>query len=207
VASKFNIEAHTFNSAESVTGTFRAVKGKVFNYRTHFDPVSILAQHSIRVQPRIGNEHTPESVHRLNNFFDKNAKRVVHDGEVKLVSTKASSLQEHVGQVGFIADLAFVAYDIRQFIKKKQSFLQTADNIITKDLMMPNPTQLVLDSPDSAGITDALTEEMRQRREAFLQRRRIDWSGLRQVMGEGFRTEIPRRAERRTRFSTQVVTE
>jgi hypothetical protein len=206
VASRFQLESHAFNAAESVVGTLRPSNELSFNYRTHFDPVSVLTRNSIRVQPRLGNEHTPESVHRLNNFFDKNAKRVVRNGEEGFVSIKSTKLQEHIGQVGFLADAAFVAYDIRQFYKKKNTLLGTLDNIITKDIMMPNPTQLVLDSPDTSDLLETFAQEERDRQDRLDRARRFEETmksmRLVQVMGQGFTPPIVRRVERRTRFST-----
>jgi len=145
VANSFGLESHNFNSAESIHGTFQEQNALTFNYRTHYDAVSILSKNSIRVQSKIGNEATIESVHRLNNFYNKRANRVFKDGEEMLQSEKSTKIYEHSAHLGTALNVAIAGYDIEQGVKNKERPLEIADTI-TRDILPPNPVQLFEDS-------------------------------------------------------------
>ncbi|MAO21170.1 MAG: hypothetical protein CMJ25_10505 [Phycisphaerae bacterium] len=151
VGNTFNSENHNFNPAESIHGSFIKQNEMTFNYRTHFDAVSILAKDSIRVQTKLGNESTIESVHRLNNFYNKRANRVVIDGEEMLQSEKSTKIYEHSAHLGTLIDVAVASYDIKQGVQNKQRPLEIADNI-TRDILPPSPLQLYEDSEDGQEI-------------------------------------------------------
>jgi len=157
VSNSFGLESHNYNPAESIHGSFIEQNAMTFNYRTHYDAVSVFAKNSIRVSTKIGNEATIESVHRLNNFYNKNAKRVVVDGEEMLESQKSTKIYEHSAHLGTALNLAIAGYDIQQGVKNKERPLKIADTI-TRDILPPSPIQLYEDSEDGQAIDNIIRE-------------------------------------------------
>ncbi len=151
VSNTFGLESHNFNPAESIHGSFIKQSEKTFNYRTHYDAVSILAKDSIRIQSKLGNESNIESVHRLNNFYNKRANRVVIDGEEMLQSEKSTKIYEHSAHLGTALDVAVAGYDIKTGIENKERPLEIADNVV-RDVLPPSPLQLYEDSEDGVEI-------------------------------------------------------
>ena len=94
VSNHFHIESHNFNGAESIHGALHNDNINVFNYRTHYDFASVgnlfeKNKAHIQVQTRFSNIQNIEGIHRLNNFFDKNAVRVVkNNGDTFFESNK-----------------------------------------------------------------------------------------------------------------------
>jgi hypothetical protein len=164
VANTFNLESHNFNSAESIHGSFIPQNAMTFNYRTHYDAVSILSKNSIRVPTKIGNEGTIESVHRLNNFYNKRANRVIVDGEEMLQSEKSTKIYEHSAHLGTALNVAIVGYDIQQGVKNKERPLNIADTI-TRDILPPNPIQLAEDSETGQFIQGVIKDFVNERHE------------------------------------------
>ena len=157
-ANSFGLESHNFNSAESIHGTFQEQNVLTFNYRTHYDAVSILSKNSKRVFTKIGNESTLESVHRLNNFYDDNAKRVMKDGEEVFQTRKSSNIYEHTAHLGTVVDITVASYDIQQGVKNKERPLEIADTI-TRDILPPNPIQLFEDS-ETGEVIDSIIRDL-----------------------------------------------
>jgi predicted esterase YcpF (UPF0227 family) len=212
----FALESHNFNPAESVHGSFQDQNGVTFNYRTHYDAVSILSKNSQRVSARLGNESTLESVHRLDNFYDKNAKRVVKDGEEVFEIRKSSKIYEHTAFLGTAVDIAVAGYDLKVGIQNKERPLEIADTI-TRDILPPNPVQLVFDSETGDYFKSIVHDEMKTEHHSknFFQNifqdiqkeyndkyvsgsgytappREVDTSTYREVMGQGVTPEIDR---------------
>jgi hypothetical protein len=157
VSNHFGIESHNFNSAESIHGALHNDNINVFNYRTHYDLASVgnLFEKNkayTRVQTRFGNIQNAEGIHRLNNFFDKNAVRVVEsDGTTFFESNKSTSIHEKMGYLGFVVDAGFAINDVREGVKNKDSFLKTVDQVVN-DVMSPSVARLAMDSPDGSSI-------------------------------------------------------
>jgi hypothetical protein len=157
VSNHFHIESHNFNSAESIHGALHNDNINVFNYRTHYDLASVgnLFEKNkayTQVQTRIGNIQNVEGVHRLNNFFDKNAVRVVeNDGTTYFESNKSTSVHERMGYLGFLVDTGFAVSDIRSGVKSKDSALKILDTVVN-DVMSPSVARLAMDSPDGTHI-------------------------------------------------------
>jgi hypothetical protein len=157
VSNHFGIESHNFNSAESIHGALHNDNINVFNYRTHYDLASFgnLFEKNkayTRVQTRFGNIQNAEGIHRLNNFFDKNAVRVVEsDGTTFFESNKSTSIHEKMGYLGFVVDAGFAINDVREGVKNKDSFLKTVDQVVN-DVMSPSVARLAMDSPDGSSI-------------------------------------------------------
>jgi hypothetical protein len=157
VANSFGLESHNFNPAESIHGSFIPQNAMTFNYRTHYDAVSILAKNSIRVSTKIGNEATIESVHRLNNFYNKRSNRVFVEGEEMLQSEKSTKIYEHSAFLGTALNVAIAGYDIQQGVKNKERPLTVADTI-TRDVLPPNPIQLAEDSETGQAIESVIKD-------------------------------------------------
>tara|TARA_R110002153_G_scaffold19230_4_gene66414 strand:- start:3490 stop:5097 length:1608 start_codon:yes stop_codon:yes gene_type:complete len=134
-SNKYNLESHNFNSAESLLTAMKMKNEKVYNYRTHFDAVSVANtvernKSVTTVLPKIGNEKNIETAHRLNNFFDDDAQRVTNNGREMMRSEKSSVIR--TGGV-FIAEalgIALGAYDLYKGIKRKQPVSNTFENVI-----------------------------------------------------------------------------
>ena len=226
VANAFGLESHNFNSAESIHGTFQEQNALTFNYRTHYDVVSILSKNSERVFTKMGNENTLESVHRLNNFYDKRARRVVKDGEEMLETRKSTKIYEHTAHLGTVLDVAVAGYDIQQGVKNKERPLEIADTI-TRDVLPPNPVQLFEDSETGEEvdkmirylvnevtyehhdkdfiqmlIEDAENYNKQKTTDIAYESHSVDVStGYREVMGQDFTPEIDRiNPHRQNRF-------
>ena len=76
----------------------------------------------------VGNIQNAEGIHRLNNFFDKNAVRVVeNDGTTFFESNKSTSVHERMGYLGFVFDAGFAINDVRSGVLNKDSILKTLD--------------------------------------------------------------------------------
>lgn len=157
VSNSFGLESHNFNSAESIHGSFIEQNAMTMNYRNHYDAVSILSKDSIRVSTKIGNEATLESVHRLNNFYNKRANRVIVDGEEMFESQKSTKIYEHSCHLGTVLNVAIAGYDIEQGLKNKERPLKIADTI-TRDILPPNPIQLAEDS-EAGQVVDTLIRQ------------------------------------------------
>jgi hypothetical protein len=157
VSNHFHIESHNFNSAESIHGALHNDNINVFNYRTHYDLASVgnLFEKNkayTRVQTRFGNIQNAEGIHRLNNFFDKNAVRVVeNDGTTFFESNKSTSVHERMGYLGFVFDAGFAINDVRSGVLNKDSILKTLDTVVN-DVMSPSIARLAMDSPDGTHI-------------------------------------------------------
>ena len=158
VANSFGLESHNFNPAESIHGSFIQQNAMTFNYRTHYDAVSILSKNSIRVSTKIGNEQTIESVHRLNNFYNKRSNRVIVDGEEMFESQKSTKIYEHSAFLGTALNVAIAGYDIREGVKNKERPLNIADTI-TRDVLPPNPIQLAEDS-ETGQVIDGVIRDL-----------------------------------------------
>ena len=157
VSNSFGLESHNFNSAESIHGSFIEQNAMTMNYRTHYDAVSILSKDSIRVSTKIGNEATLESVHRLNNFYNKRANRVIVDNEEMFESQKSTKIYEHSAHLGTVLNTVIAAYDIKEGVKNKDRPLTIADTI-TRDILLPNPVQLYEDSQDGEAIDNVIRD-------------------------------------------------
>jgi len=155
VANTFNLENHNFNPAESIHGSFIKQNEMTFNYRTHYDAVSILAKDTVRVQTKLGNQSNIESVHRLNNFYNKRANRVMVDGEEMLQSQKSTKIYEHSAHLGTALNLAVAGYDIKTGMENKERPLEIADTI-TRDVLPPSPIQLYEDSEDGQVVDQTI---------------------------------------------------
>jgi hypothetical protein len=157
VSNHFGIESHNFNGAESIHGALHNDNINVFNYRTHYDLASVANlleknKAHIQVQTRISNVQNVEGVHRLNNFFDKNAVRVVEsNGDTFFESNKSTSIHEKMGYLGFVVDAGFAISDIRSGVKSKDSVLKIVDTVVN-DVMSPSVARLAMDSPDGTHI-------------------------------------------------------
>jgi hypothetical protein len=157
ISKKLGIESHNFNPAESIVGALHNDNTNVFNYRTHTDLASIANKIEknkayVSVQTRLGVATNIESVHRLNNFFDKRAKRVVSsNGDTHFESNKSSTIHERTAYLGFFVDLLFVARDIRLGINNHERTLKTLDNIVN-DVSAPSVARLAMDSPDGVDV-------------------------------------------------------
>lgn len=228
VSNAFGLESHNFNAAESIHGSFQSQNPLTYNYRTHYDAVSVLSQNSERVFTKMGNEATIESVHRLNNFFDKRANRVVVDGEEVFQSRKSTKIYEHTAHLGTALNVAIAGYDIQQGVKNKERPLKIADTI-TRDVLPPNFVQLAEDSNEGVFIEnvirDLVDEQVQHHDKNFIQSlineadnynkktttdiayepHSVDVStGYREVMGEGFTPQINRiNPHRQNRFKPE----
>ena len=218
VGNTFHLENHNFNPAESVHGMFQRQNEMTFNYRTSYDSVSVLSKNTERVMTRIGNEKNILSVHQLDNFYDKNSKRVIRDGEEMFESNKSTKVYEHSVYLGTAIDIVVAGYDIKTGINKKQRPLEIADNV-TKDITPFNPVQLVIDSEDGREIDRVIRylvdeqsfshhdksfmEMLFEDAERYNQQKTtdipyeylshtVDVSNYHQVMGQGFISEIDR---------------
>ena len=157
VSNSFGLESHNFNPAESIHGSFIQQNALTFNYRTHYDVVSILSKNSERVFTKMGNEATIETVHRLNNFYNKRSNRVIIDGEEMLESQKSTKIYEHSAHLGTALNVAIAGYDIQQGVKNKDRPLTIFDTL-TRDILPPNPIQLAEDSETGQVIENVIRE-------------------------------------------------
>ena len=228
VSNSFGLESHNYNPAESIHGSFIKQNEMTFNYRTHYDAVSILAKDTIRVPTKVGNEATLESVHRLNNFYNKRANRVIVDGEEMLESQKSTKIYEHSAHIGTALNVVIAGYDIEQGIKNKERPLEIADTI-TRDILPPLPTQIFEDSDDGQVvdkvIRELVDEEHAHHSKTFMQdlhdiaenfnkqkttdigyqEHSVDTSsGYREVMGQDLSEQIDRiNPHRQNRFKSE----